>query len=477
MKISILLLLLSLIIHAAPIGICLHSYSPEAANDKIESIEFEKIEKDQQGTWVYPANHRAILITKYRYRGTIVYIDKMTPDHPEFERYLKYYEDNATQIPSTRRFLNPKIIAMRELASAYDKQKAEYDKLPQITIGGKNYKNPKLIKFEGGNMYISHKDGNAKFDVNSFTDKEIDLLREIEPSFKSFNLSLIGGHRLWNSKYEGIENGSIQIIHEKGVTEFDVDSITEKDIETIKSIAPSFKNVTISLISGRKLWNAKYDGIKQGTVHIIHEKGDLTLHINKISDEDKKTISSWSDGTWKIALPGFYEYSENQKSYKELVLESGKFHSNVTLQSRDREVINFKCTNGRFSYPIQQVVKLNGIFITNRSRLEKWVDEIILEKFAKAESEEKTEVVSEDLFPDGDLVVKDVAVKILQVLDKGVLASAFVGDLQKGTMVVKIETKKVINHPITNEKIVKTIEVKQETQKVVERITDDYATS
>lgn len=90
MKISLFSLLLSMIGHAAPIGICLHSYSPEAPTEKIESIEFEKIEKDQKGTRVFTANQRAILITPYRYRGTIAYIDNLTPEHPDFKRYRFY---------------------------------------------------------------------------------------------------------------------------------------------------------------------------------------------------------------------------------------------------------------------------------------------------------------------------------------------------------------------------------------------------
>lgn len=233
MKISILLLLLCFIIHAAPIGICQHSYSPEATKDKIESIEFEKIEKDQQGTRVYPANQRAILITKYRYRGIIAYIDKMTPEHPEFRRYLKYDEDNATQIPSTKRFLNPKIIAMREFASSYEKQKAEYDKSPIITIGGKNYRNLKLIKFEWRNMYISHKDVNTTFDADEVTDKEIDLLRGIDGSFKNFTISLIGGRRFWNPKFDGIHRGAIPIRHEKEHEDFPIHKLSDQDQKII----------------------------------------------------------------------------------------------------------------------------------------------------------------------------------------------------------------------------------------------------
>jgi hypothetical protein len=53
------------------------------------------------------------------------------------------------------------------------------------------------------------------------------------------------------------------------------------------------------------------------------------------------------------------------------------------------------------------------------------------------------------------------------------LASGFVGDLHKGFLVVNIQNKKTINHPITNEKVNKIIESKRETQQIVERITDD----
>jgi hypothetical protein len=416
MKISILLLLLSVIARAAPIGICLHSYSPDAPNDKIGSIEFDKIEKDQQGTWVYPANQRAILVTNYRYRGTIAYIDKITPGHPEFKRYLKYYEDNALQIPSTRRFLNPKIIAMRALAAEYEKQKLEYEKLPKIIISGKNYSSPKLIKFEAGHMYISHKDGNTKFDV---------------------------------------------------------DSLTEKEIDQLKSIDSSFKNFTIFLIAGSKLWNPKFDGIKEGAIHIRHEKGNMVLPIHKLSDQEQRIITSWSDGTWKIAKSGFSEYSENLGSYKELVLENGNFYTKVTFLSRNKEMINLQTSKGKLSLPVKEIAKINGASEKDQERMKRWVNEIIDDRFSSAESYSESDVISKKILPEGDLVVSDIKVKILQVLEEGFLASGFVGDLHKGFLVVNIQNKKTINHPITNEKVNKIIESKRETQQIVERITDD----
>lgn len=54
MKISFLFFLMNVVVHAAPIGICLHAFSADAPNEKIGSIAFDKLEKDQQGTRVFP---------------------------------------------------------------------------------------------------------------------------------------------------------------------------------------------------------------------------------------------------------------------------------------------------------------------------------------------------------------------------------------------------------------------------------------
>lgn len=45
---------MNVIVLAAPLGICLYAFSANAPNEKIGSIAFDELEKDQLGIRVFP---------------------------------------------------------------------------------------------------------------------------------------------------------------------------------------------------------------------------------------------------------------------------------------------------------------------------------------------------------------------------------------------------------------------------------------
>jgi hypothetical protein len=116
---AILILATALVAFAAPVGICLHAYSPEAPADKIECFEFERVERVASDYRFFLGAAKSAMVTGYRFRGAIPYNPGLTPGNPEFDKLLKLYEETARATPSTRRFLNPKILAMRGQVTAY----------------------------------------------------------------------------------------------------------------------------------------------------------------------------------------------------------------------------------------------------------------------------------------------------------------------------------------------------------------------
>lgn len=401
---------------AAPVGIFLHAYSPEAPAEKIECFEYERLQKDSSGTWAYLANGRAVLITNYRNRGTIPYVAGLTAGHPDFDKYLKYYEERATSIPSTRVFLNPRILSMRALADANKKAQAANELLSKTILGGKSYTLPSYKGIDKGKLTLSHKDGVAKIDIDTILDNEwLDFVK-LDP--------------------------------QAGVNK-------------------------LVLLAGKRVWNPKYIGIKNNLVHIGNEKDDLLLPIDSLSEADKKIISSWSDGSWKIAKPGFYGFKDSDNSYAEIVLENGKFYTSVNFLELEKENVILKTSRGQIRLPIAEIVILSGISSKDQQSIKTWVEKIIDARMAQAKPETTSEVISLVPLPEDDLLVTDVTVKILQVLDEGVLASAFVGLLHKGTKNIRLTTQCRAIHPLTGKMITKIIEVKTVKEPDVERVTDD----
>lgn len=169
-RVLLALVLHSLIATAAPVGICLHAYSPEAPAEKIESFEFEKVERAGADYRFFPKSDKSVMVTAYRFRGTIFYKPDLAPTHPEFDKLLKLYEETARATPSTRPYLNPKILVMRSQAAGVAKQLEDVAKLPTITTAdGTQLIGCTMSKIDNGFAIIRHQDGISKVSL-----KELD---------------------------------------------------------------------------------------------------------------------------------------------------------------------------------------------------------------------------------------------------------------------------------------------------------------
>lgn len=160
----------TLIATAAPVGICLHAYSPEAPAEKVECFEFEKFERVADNYRFFPRADKSVVVTAYRYRGTVPYKPDLAPTHPDFDKLLKLYEETALATPSTRPYLNPRILAMRSQASVVAKQAESVAALPTITLAdGSKLVGCTMSKIEDGFVSIRHQDGISKVSL-----KELD---------------------------------------------------------------------------------------------------------------------------------------------------------------------------------------------------------------------------------------------------------------------------------------------------------------
>ena len=74
---------------------------------------------------------------------------------------------------------------------------------------------------------------------------------------------------------------------------------------------------------------------------------------------------------------------------------------------------------------------------------------------------------------ENDLLVTNVRVKVLQVLEGGVLASEFVGTLHKGHRNMRTTTSKTVEHPITGKAVSKVIDVSMSKVPISELVRDD----
>jgi TPR repeat protein len=152
---------------AAPVGICLHAYSPEAPAEKIECFEFERVERTGADYRFFPRAGKSVMVTAYRFRGAILYKPDLAPTHPEFDKQLKLYESTARATPSTRAFLNPKILAMRSQSAAVTKQAESVAALPTITTAdGTKLVGCTVSKIEGGFVSVRHQNGISKISLN-----------------------------------------------------------------------------------------------------------------------------------------------------------------------------------------------------------------------------------------------------------------------------------------------------------------------
>jgi len=354
-----------------------------------------------------------MVVSKYRYRGNIPYKQNL-PGHPDFDATLKTYEDAARNYPSTRPYLHPKILAMRAQSAEKTANQEAHAALPKIVISGNEYLSPKYKTIEGGKLIIIHKDGVAKIEIDDVTDSELQSLAKIDPAASQIKVVKISSKRIWN---------------------------------------PSF----VSLASNK--------------INIKHGKGVLSLGFDQMSKDEKAEIMSWSDGSWKIEKPGFYSLNLGSKTYGEIVLESGKFHTDVHLVERNGVTVTVKTSKSALKIPIRELATIPGLSADDSSRIDGWAKEIVEERLAHATPVESSEILS---FKKADVLrVTDVRVLILQVLDEGVLASKFVGKLHKGTNTVKTTKTVTAEHPVTGKKISKILDESTDDYEFVEDVNDD----
>lgn len=470
-RILIATIISSLFAAAAPVGICLHAYSPEAPADKIECFEFEKFERVASDFRFFINENKPALVTGYRFRGTIPYKANLTPGNPEFDKLLKFYEETARATQSTRRYLNPKILAMRTQAIGYAEERQHAEALPKIIIAEKEYRSPRFKGIEDGKLVLIHQDGFVKIDVDKFSDPQLLNLAKLDPQASKIQVVEIAKNRIWNPHYEGISDGSVKIQHAKGILSLDIDSISDADIKKITLLDPKFGRNKIITIAGKKLWNPSFAGVSSEAVKINHEKGQLVLEIDSITEYDKKTIMSWSDGSWKVAKPGFYQPNVSDGSYGELVVESGNFYPDIKLENRVGESISAKTCGASVKLLISSLGKLPGVSNPDAARLDAWATEIVEERLERATPEVATEVIKST---EAKVInVTNVRARILQVLNEGVLASEFIGKLHTGTETVQTTKTVNVKHPLSEVTISKVVDTSTDDFELTEDVNDD----
>jgi len=179
LRILIAIAIQSLIATAEPVGICLHAYGPDAPADKIECFEFEKVERAGDNYRFFPRSDRSVVVNAYRYRGTIPYKANLAPTHPEFDKLLKLYEETARATPSTRVFLNHRILAMRAQAATKTPAVAETPEEDVSKVGiiittpeGSVLNDCRAISIHGDEVTLMHSGGVTRVKIESLSDDE-----------------------------------------------------------------------------------------------------------------------------------------------------------------------------------------------------------------------------------------------------------------------------------------------------------------
>lgn len=397
---------------AAPAGICLHGTSPEAAKEKLQCFEFEKIEREGENYRFFVNANRSVVLTPYRYRGIIPY-KSPAPMAPDFAQILKVYEDAAEATPATRPFLNPRILALRDLAARFTQEKENREKLPTLTLGDRQFVSP---------------------------------------------------------KFKAVENGQLSITHQDGTARIDLDKIDAAQLKQFSQLDRNAAKIVIVEIAGKKVWNPSFGSLTDTHVKINHAQGELSLPREGLAQLTRDLIESWSDGTWKLAKPGFYGPKAGG-GYSEVVLPSGKFYEDVAIAGRIAELVELTSSGGHLKIPFVELAKLSGVSEADAAKILELADEIINERFSTAIPKVSQETLSFD--EEKVLNVTNVRARILQVLGEGVLASEFVGDLHKGMETVRTTKTASVEHPITGELLSKVVDTSTRKVSVDERVSDD----
>jgi len=170
---------LSMVVMAAPVGICLHAYSPEAPAEKIECFEFEKIEKTQSGKRFFLPNGKTVIVTDYRNRGVVLYPAGLTGSPESLATLLATYETHSRQTPSTRPFLNAWILKLRNNQAEAAKQAENLAAMPSVALpDGTVLEGCKATRIVDDVVYLTHSYGTKKIklaDLSEASQKALKL--------------------------------------------------------------------------------------------------------------------------------------------------------------------------------------------------------------------------------------------------------------------------------------------------------------
>lgn len=179
-----LIILSALSALSAPVGICLHAYSPEAPREKIECFEFERAEKIHSGTRYFLPNGQSAVVTDYRNRGTILYPKPPQMAPGKVEELLKNYEEQAGGTPSVRPYLNPWILKLRQSKDQAARVEQSDAKLPTVTVAnGISYTACSLKSIDGDVVSIRHRDGFGKVPLAELDAAEKTALAATNPDW------------------------------------------------------------------------------------------------------------------------------------------------------------------------------------------------------------------------------------------------------------------------------------------------------
>lgn len=171
LSIILITMVVSIFAKAAPVGICLHAYSPDAPVEKIECFEFERAEKMHSGTRFFLANGRTAIITDYRTRGIVHYPQSQLSSPQELAKLLADYETHCSQSPSTRPYLNPWIQKMRSRVDHDNKVSEDMASLPTISLAdGTKLEGCRATKRSESTVTVMHSGGVKTINIAELSD-------------------------------------------------------------------------------------------------------------------------------------------------------------------------------------------------------------------------------------------------------------------------------------------------------------------
>lgn len=313
---------------AAPVGICLHAYSPEAPAEKIECFEFEKVERAGSDYRFFPSgSSRSVVVTAYRFRSTIPYRPDFAPTHPDFEKLLKLYEETARATPSTRPYLNPKILAMRAQAAGVAKQAESVAALPTITLNdGSKLVGCTLSRIEDGFVSVRHQDGFSKVSVKELDATEKKALNSTtvewsldDPSVTSKDstgtfakIVFKNGRLLKKAKFKEVADGNLVFMADGKSVSVPVDQfpgeLSVLGDEVVELLAPVKKKPnpepSVAGSGGAVFQNSL--GMKFAPVPIKGGATDGQNVLFSIWETRQKDFKAFVDATGHDATKGFY---------------------------------------------------------------------------------------------------------------------------------------------------------------------------